>query len=127
MKTNNFVLSFAGFAIIAVTSMLLLFENSTMQANAINIPEYPTFDSVSGERFLAREPCKYIEMDEFLQLKYFDCEKLGRLECRKAQSIENKFRGDAYLPTMNCIKQCVRDVQAQCEHSAATADYEGKR
>ena len=126
MKNNHLLTGFTGVSFLAIVGMVLLFQNSTMSAkvidDSINAPE---FEPAVHERFLAREPCKYVNV--ILDLKYEDCHRLGRLQCNQAYKVKPNYKGDAYVPSLNCLRQCIRDVQAQCEHASSDFIQEGKR
>ena len=126
MNQKKLLTAFTTFALLAALSMTLLFQNSTINASAleesINVPYYaPQFH----ERQLAREPCKYV--DAILGVSSQDCQMLARLACEKANKVQTKFRGDPYVPSMNCLTQCTRDARAQCDYAYSSFNREGKR
>lgn len=121
MKNHQYLAGLTGIALFAILGTLLLFQNTTISAQ---VTDMPTFIPARHERFLAREDCKFV--DAMLDLKYKDCEMMGRLQCNQAYGIPS-HRGDAYIPAMNCLTQCIRDIQAQCEHASSAFIQEGKR
>ena len=126
MKNNNLVLGFTGFAFLAITGLALLFQNSTLEANLVyDERTVPVFEEALHERFLGREPCAYVEVVLDLNNEY--CERIGRLQCNTLYKVKPNYKGDARVNSMNCLNQCERDVQAQCEHASSAFVQEGKR
>jgi len=120
MNNNTLVASFSIFAIIALSSTILIFQQTTFTGKATT--HYP---KLSQERFLAREPCEYVEAELGLSTK--DCEMIGRIDCHKKYGIPMNYKGDARVNSMNCLNECNNDIRAQCEYAQSAFFREGRR
>lgn len=121
MKTHHFITGFSLFGFLAIATVVVLFQQTTFQAKLIDIPEY---SGQYGERLLGREPCTYVEA--ILGTDEENCERIGRLQCLRAYGLKGNPHGDTNTYPRNCLKQCLRDITAQCDEYASSA-YAFKR
>lgn len=126
MTHRKLVNGFAAVSLFAIFGLVMLFQNTTMNANIID-PELnvPRYVPQSSERFLANEICKTVPAIT-TGLKSRDCEMIGRLQCNQAYKMKPNYKGDAYTYPLNCVNQCIRDVQAQCKYASSAFKTEGK-
>lgn len=122
MNNHYLITRFSAFALLAIVSLVILFEETTTTANVIGVPR---FNPQLSERQLGREPCKYVEAN--IDVTNKDCERFGTLQCAKAYNLKPNKYGDIYTYPYNCLNQCLRDVSAQCEHASSAFEHEGER
>lgn len=126
MTHKKLINGFAAVSLFAIFGLVMLFQNTTMNANLVD-PELqmPQYRPQSNERLLANEPCKTI--DAVLDTSKEYCERIGRLQCNKAYRVKPNYKGDAYVPSMNCLNKCIRDLEAQCKHASIKSSRGGLR
>lgn len=126
MNQKRLMAEFTTLALLAVLSMTALFQNSTINANALDERiNVKYFKPQYNERNLALEPCKHI--DAILGTSAQNCQMLSRLACEKANKVQTKLKGDPYVPSMNCLTQCTRDARAQCDYAYSSFERDGER